>query len=142
MRFALLALSLAFLLPFFAGCADEDAGAACGTPAADVQSVTIHLGTGSNGKMYMTPTTFSAQAGSKVRFEVVNDDKDTFHDLAILDFFGAGKNLEHEVYGGKTVCTTHDGEPYAVVGPKGSYQAICEVPGHKEAGMAGTFNAV
>ncbi len=143
MSFTWLAAAVGCLaLTGLAGCTGENEGSACGDVESGVTTLTIHLGTNADGSMYQTPKDLQAAMGAKVRFMVVNDDKTVFHDFAVLNLFGDGQKLEHEVDGGKTVCTTHDGEPYFTADKKGDYQTLCEVSGHKELGMKGTFKVV
>ncbi len=130
--FAFAALPL--LAVVFAGC-ESNEGSACGEAEAGVTTLTVHLGTNADGSMYMTPSGLQAAQGAKVRFQVVNDDAKVFHDFAVLNLLGDGKNLEHEVDGGATVCTTHEGKPYVVLDKRGSFTVVCEVSGHKELGM-------
>jgi uncharacterized cupredoxin-like copper-binding protein len=137
MRLLLLAAPAMLVLLTLAGCTDDEGGGTCSDVASDVKTVEVHLGTSSDGKMYLTPTALTASQGEKVRFKVINDDATVFHDLALRNY--NGKTIEHEVDAGKTVCTFTDGNPYFTATAKGSYEVYCEVTGHKDLGMKGTF---
>lgn len=128
---------LTFAALGLAGCESESKAGTCADVPADVKTVEIHVGTSADGKMYLTPSDASAREGEKVRFKVTNDDAAVFHDVALKDY--AGETYEHEVDGGKTVCTYHEGEPYFTATAKGAFAMYCEVAGHKAAGMSGTF---
>jgi uncharacterized cupredoxin-like copper-binding protein len=139
MRAFLLAAALLLSL-FLAGCGEENESKAgtCTDVPGDVRTVEVHVGTKSGGGgMYLTPTTVTAVQGEKLRFKVTNDDASVFHDVALKDY--AGATYEHEVDGGHTVCTYHGGQPYLTASAKGTFELYCEVPGHKDAGMKGSF---
>lgn len=133
---ALAALPLIALA--LAGCESESKAGTCGTVGSDVKTLEVHVGTKADGHtMYLTPATVTATQGEKVRLKVVNDDSSAFHDVALKNY--NGETYEHEVEAGATVCTYHGGEPYFTATAKGSYVMYCEVSGHKEAGMQGSF---
>lgn len=122
-----------------AGCTSAPTCPTDGTYGTDnngVQVISIHVGSHPDGTMYMTPGTMCAHKGSNVRFVVINDDS-IFHDVALISY--GGTNIEHEVNPHSTVSTHHDGNDYFVASATGQFQVICEVAGHADKGMKGTF---
>lgn len=96
----------------------------------------IHVGSNADGTMYLTPGNIAVSHCAKVQFKVHNDDT-IFHDVALLNY--GGDSVEHEVEAGQTVTTHHAGTDYFVAKVTGTFPIICEVKGHADKGMKGTF---
>lgn len=96
----------------------------------------VRAGTNSDGSMYFEPSDLVVRKGDLVTIRVTNVDPagtEYFHDLAILDWGGPRRHLEWEVEAQSTVSRTFEASNV------GKFRMICEVPGHEEAGMKGTF---
>lgn len=122
----------------FAGCTSSSpAQASCSADGIGaVQALDLHVGSNPDGSMYLTPSTVTVAHCAKAQFVVHNDDA-IFHDVALLNY--AGDSFEHEAEPGQTVSTHHAGIDYFVAKASGSFPIICEVKGHAEKGMKGTF---
>lgn len=75
------------------------------------------------------PRTIQVRAGT-VEFVLVNQGA-VEHDFVIPSLEAHGVHAEHVVAPGQTLVVTKDLRP-------GTYEAICTIPGHKEAGMVAT----
>lgn len=118
MRAVLLASAL-LALPFLANSAE----------AAD-RVIEIQAGTNPDGSMYLRPDKVSVLPNDRVTIRVTNVDS-IFHDVAILGY--GGRDIEIEVPGHQTQ------EQTFVADTKGEFRLVCEVTGHKQKGMQGTF---
>ncbi len=115
-----------------------------------MREFTIHIGTNPDGTQYMTPARVEVNQGDRVRFVVVNDDADTFHDIR-LDY--NGKSIEHEAPGGgvtkTSVCAKIEGgrcvqhDDFFTASVTGTFKMWCEVKTipqtHEQLGMVGQF---
>lgn len=100
-------------------------------PLADAAALTVHAGTGLGGQLYFSPRELRARQGDDVTLTIVNDDEDQPHDWALLSY--GGQDIEAFVGPGASKTITF--EAHAV----GTYRVVCQVVGHKQAGMEGTF---
>jgi nitrite reductase (NO-forming) len=91
--------------------------------------VTIHAGTRGDGSYYFQPKAITVSQGDDVTLTVVNDDPSTPHDWALLAY--DGEDVEDYVTGGET------GTIHFRADVPGEFRIVCQVPGHKQAGMEG-----
>lgn len=99
------------------------------------------------GEMYFKPSTLTFEAGKPYKLEVVNVGKKD-HELVAEGFFRSGAFrkaeddgaevkvpffTEVEVFAGKST------ELFFVAVMPGTYEMLCEIEGHREAGMEGTI---
>lgn len=134
MKAALLTTGLLAAL-LSAGCAS---GSGCSPTqgTGDVQQYAIHVGSYPSQGMYMAPNSITVAKCSKVQFVVTNDDT-TFHDLSLMNY--GGPPIEHDAEAGQTVVTHHLGNDYFVAYMTGTFEVKCQVAGHADLGMRGTF---
>jgi uncharacterized cupredoxin-like copper-binding protein len=97
------------------------------------QTVDIEVGSHPDGSMYLTPGNVTVGLGDALTLRIRNPDA-IFHDVAILDY--DGNDIEIEVPGG----TTEEKTFTATVA--GDFRMVCEVRGHKQAGMQGWLHVV
>lgn len=100
-------------------------------PVAAAKGVTLHAGTRADGSMYIEPASVAVRQGEVVDLTLVNDDASTPHDWALLSF--GDRDIEVYTKGGetKTIRFTAD--------TAGTFRVVCQVVGHKQRGMEGTF---
>jgi uncharacterized cupredoxin-like copper-binding protein len=105
------------------------------SPSASAASRTVDIEVGSNpdGSMYLRPGNVTVNLGDVVTLRIHNPDR-IFHDVALLDY--DGNDIEIEVPGGSTE------EKTFTASVAGDFRVICEVRGHKQAGMQGTLHVV
>lgn len=100
-------------------------------PTAQAREFTIHAGADAGGALAFRPRDLRAEEGEVVAITLVNDDADTPHDWAILDYGG----LDVEVFARGGRSNTVD----FVADTPGVFRIICQVVGHKQRGMEGEF---
>jgi uncharacterized cupredoxin-like copper-binding protein len=100
-------------------------------PTAAAAFVTLHAGTNPDGSMYITPKSVQVTKGDKVHLVLVNDDPGTPHDWALLSY--GGKDIEVYTEGGATKAVDFTADA------AGDFRIVCQVVGHKQRGMEGTF---
>jgi uncharacterized cupredoxin-like copper-binding protein len=79
------------------------------------------------------PRTIQVRAGT-VQFVLINQGA-VEHDFVIPGLEEHGVHEQHVVAPGQTLAVTKDLRP-------GTYEVICTIPGHKEAGMVGTIEVI
>lgn len=94
--------------------------------------MTVHAGTNPDGSMSFTPSNVKAREGDKISLTVVNDDADKPHDWALLSY--GGKDIEVYTREGETKTITF------TASEAGDFRIVCQIVGHKQAGMVGTFS--
>ena len=100
-------------------------------PSAMAKSVTIHAGTDADGSLSFRPKEIRVEEGERVMLTLVNDDEDTPHDWALLEY--GGRDVEVYARGGQARMvnfTAHE---------VGEFRIVCQVVGHKQQGMEGTL---
>jgi plastocyanin len=100
-------------------------------PAASAREIVIHAGTASDGSLYFEPATLAMDEGERVQLTLVNDDADTPHDWALLEY--GGHDIEIYVRGGQTRSINF------TASEAGEFRVVCQVVGHKQRGMEGTL---
>lgn len=106
-------------------------GLALLAPLADAKSITIHAGTTPGGSLFFRPSDITAKEGERVEIVLVNDDPDTAHDWALLEY--GGRDVEVYAPGGQTR------EVSFTANEAGTFRIVCQVVGHKQRGMEGTL---
>lgn len=100
-------------------------------PTATAKDVTIHAGTSADGSLYFRPVKVTVSEGERVRLTLVNDDAETPHDWALLEY--AGRDIEVYVRGGESRMINFTANEV------GEYRIVCQVVGHKQRGMEGAL---
>lgn len=100
-------------------------------PPATAADVTIHAGSSADGSLYFRPQKITVDEGERVRLALVNDDADTPHDWALLEY--GGRDVEVYVRGGQSRMINFTANEV------GEYRIVCQVVGHKQRGMEGTL---
>jgi uncharacterized cupredoxin-like copper-binding protein len=121
---ALLAAALALAACSGGGAASKPQAPA-GAPGG-VQSLTVQ----GTDQFRFNPSTLSARAGSPIRVTLNDPGTTLVHDFTIDNVGGQRVHFEAQPNGSAS------GEFTA---PAGTYQFYCAQPGHREAGMIGTF---
>lgn len=98
-------------------------------PVASAKSVTIHAGTNTDGSLYFKPKELRVDEGERVALTLVNDDENTPHDWALLEY--GGRDIEVYVRGGQSRMINFTANEV------GEYRIVCQVVGHKQQGMEG-----
>jgi nitrite reductase (NO-forming) len=81
--------------------------------------------------MYFEPKTLRAVQGERVSITLVNDDQNSPHDWALLAY--DGEDIENYVDAGQQRAVS-----FTATEP-GEYRIVCQLVGHKQAGMEGDF---
>lgn len=100
-------------------------------PCAAAKSVTIHAGTATDGALYFRPSDVRTDEGDRVTIKLVNDDADTPHDWALLEY--GGRDIEVYVRGGQERMINFTANEV------GTFRIVCQVVGHKQRGMEGSL---
>lgn len=100
-------------------------------PLAQAKSVTIHAGTNADGSLYFKPKNLRADEGERVSLTLVNDDENTPHDWALLEY--GGRDIEVYVRGGASRMINFTANEV------GTFRIVCQVVGHKQQGMEGSL---
>ena len=114
-------LLAAALLALAAGCGGDDGPEVVGTTVADAAALTVVA-----TDFAFEPSTIELTAGEPLNLTLEVDEGG--HDLAVPD---AGFRIPILDEGGSAVATLRIDEP-------GTYQFLCNVPGHAGQGMVGT----
>ena len=100
-------------------------------PMASAKGVTIHAGTNADGSLSFSPARITVAEGELVTLTLVNDDENTPHDWALLEY--GGRDIEVYVRGGESRMVNFTANEV------GEYRIVCQVVGHKQQGMEGTL---
>ena len=100
-------------------------------PLAEAKDVTVHAGTNADGSLHFRPKDVRVDEGERVRLTLVNDDEDTPHDWALLEY--GGRDIEVYVRGGQSRSINFTANEI------GTYRIVCQVAGHKQQGMEGSL---
>ncbi len=120
-RLSVLVFVLALAATLIVACGGG--GTAGSGSSSGAQTVTLTAG----DDLKWSPTTLNLKAGQAYTISLVNNGK-LDHSFVVPDL-----NVKVQMPAGKTVQTN------LTVQKAGSYQFVCDVPGHKEAGMVGTL---
>ena len=123
---ALAAMALASLALAACGGDDEESSSSSAESSAPAD---VQVEADPGGSLAWVENELTAEAGSNT-VELIND-SDTPHNVVIESEEGDAV-AESETVTGETTSTTAELE-------SGTYSFICDVPGHEEAGMAGTL---
>lgn len=99
--------------------------------AASTRAITIHAGS-EGSRLYFRPADIKVTQGDSVTLTLINDDASTPHDWALLEY--EGRDVEVYVNGGQTKTL-----PAFTANTPGEHRIVCQVVGHKQQGMVGTF---
>lgn len=102
---------------------------ACGGGGGAAREVQVLMG--ENGAMTFNPATLEAKKGETIKLVAINKDPSQPHSFAVE---GIAKAKTKQVPAGKQETITF------TVDKAGTFNIICETPGHKDANMVGKLN--
>lgn len=98
---------------------------ACGGGGGAAKEITVDMGI--NGEWKFTPDKIEVAKGENVKVNLVNKDSAQAHSFVVSAFNAKST----QVAAGKTANVTFKADK------AGEFDVICDVPGHKDAGMTG-----
>lgn len=100
-------------------------------PSASAATLTIHAGGDPDGSLFFIPRSVTVTKGEDVRLTLVNDETTQAHDWVVLSY--GERDLEAYAGPGETKTIAFNADV------AGSFRIICQLVGHKQRGMEGTF---